>query len=226
MPKKIARRRATKKRTYKKRTNRLARKMPLSTINLGLGFPDKVITKLRYTEAFSLSPAASQLVYNDFIANGLFDVNLEAGGHQPYYFDQFMTLYNHYKVLGSKITLRITPTAVSEDPCFLGVYLNDDDTHTPADVQSYQEIGGNSCHRMTPPGMNSTQTFSCTFSNKKVFRNLKTDDLIGTSTANPAETQVYTVYAYPVGANGCSFYVQVTIEYICEFFEKKDIAGS
>jgi len=215
-----------KKRTFRKSRSLARRETPRTLVNMGLGFPKRLITKLRYTEAFNLAPAASAYAYNDFCANGMYDPNLEAGGHQPMYFDQYMAIYNHYKVLGSKITVRITPKAVTEDPCFIGVYLNDDDTHTPGDIQTYQEISGNGCHRMTPPGMASVYTFSCFYSSKKTFGLLKTDALIGTATANPTETQVFTVYAYPVGGAGVDFYIQATMEYIVEFFELKDISGS
>ena len=41
--------------------------------------------------------------------NSLFDPDFTGTGHQPYYFDQFATIYQRYTVIGSKLTATFTP---------------------------------------------------------------------------------------------------------------------
>lgn len=227
----------TKTTTVKKSTGRKKKSssknwnlVPKTSVNMGLHFPKTLTMIHRYNQSFGLSPAASAFAYQDFICNGIYDVDLSGTGHQPYYTDQLKALYNHWTVIGSRMKVRMTPSAISEDPCFIGVYINDDTTHTPGDVEAYNEIAGPKTNRMTPPGMDSVYEFNINWSGKKAFKRFDINNKLfrGSSAVseNPEEQQVYTVYCYPVGAAGVSFYINVTIEYIVVWTELKDIAGS
>lgn len=75
------------------------------------GFPDKLVTSLRYVDSFTLTGAAGAVGANVFRMNSLFDPDFTGVGHQPYYFDQLCgpagtAPYYRYRVLGSKMTVR------------------------------------------------------------------------------------------------------------------------
>ena len=74
-----------------------------TTIQKGLGFSDGQIVKMRYVEEFELNPGLGSVASYVFRANGLYDPNYTGAGHQPYGFDQWMTYYNQFTVLGSKM---------------------------------------------------------------------------------------------------------------------------
>ena len=68
------------------------------------GFPNSIITTVRYADIQVLNSvlgATSSLVYR---ANGIFDPEYTAVGHQPMYSDNYKAIYDYYTVIGSKIT--------------------------------------------------------------------------------------------------------------------------
>lgn len=76
--------------------------------------PDRMLTKLKYSEAFTLSiPTALQLVNASF-RTSLFDPDTAVGGHQQLWRDQMATLYNKYRVLGIGYRFNIVNTNVSQ----------------------------------------------------------------------------------------------------------------
>lgn len=110
-------------------------------IHKGLGFPVRFRTKMRYNELVSIASVGGSLSAYTFVANGLFDPNNTGTGHQPMYFDQAMLIYNHYKVIGSKINVKIagpsnasTPTANTQ----IAVIVTDD--NTLSGVTSFSQI--------------------------------------------------------------------------------------
>ena len=70
---------------------------------LQYGFPDTIITKLRYCDVMALTGTAGAIAKNVFVANGIFDPDFTGTGHQPLYRDQYAGIYDNYVVLGSKI---------------------------------------------------------------------------------------------------------------------------
>lgn len=57
-----------------------------------------------YAENVALNPAGAPANYV-FSCNGLYDPNITGTGHQPRGFDQLMALYDHYVVIGARITV-------------------------------------------------------------------------------------------------------------------------
>jgi len=61
-----------------------------------LGFPDRLVVKLKYTDQYSFSGAAPAAQV--WRVNSLFDPDLTGTGHQPRYFDQLSAVYGQYCV--------------------------------------------------------------------------------------------------------------------------------
>lgn len=60
-------------------------------------------TTFKWCQQTSINPGIGAIADKVFRANDLYDPDYTGVGHQPYGFDQLMTLYSHYTVLGSKI---------------------------------------------------------------------------------------------------------------------------
>jgi len=91
------------------------------------GFPNSIITKLRYVDELNLTSTVGGLTTNVFAANGIFDPDITGIGHQPMYRDNFAALYDQYVVLGSKITVKATNIGTSSG-VILGITGDDDFT--------------------------------------------------------------------------------------------------
>jgi hypothetical protein len=98
------------KRRYKKRGRKRrssARNYnTLVSVNKNNPLPNNFVTKLRYHDSVPINAANGTVAGHVFRANSPYDPDYTASGHQPRYFDQIMPLYDHYQVLGSKITVK------------------------------------------------------------------------------------------------------------------------
>ena len=79
------------------------------------GFPDRMVTKLRYVDNFNLTGSAGVVGANVFRLNSCFDPDLTGVGHQPMYFDQFCGAagtgpYGRYRVTSAKATVSFMQT--------------------------------------------------------------------------------------------------------------------
>jgi len=64
-----------------------------------------MLAKFRYCETAPITPSGGTVGTYIWNCNDLFDPNFTGTGHQPLGFDQYMVLYNHYTVIGAKITV-------------------------------------------------------------------------------------------------------------------------
>jgi len=195
------------------------------TFNLGpLGFPKMLKAVHRYRENIRLTtPVSTTYIIHSFSCNGMYDPNISGVGHQPLYFDQLAAVYNHYTVIGSKITI----TMVTPGPTDGGArcYLNvNDDSTLSGYVKEYSST------EMTAVNANSTPTtLSNSWSAVKSFgpNPLANDNLQGTTTTNPPEIQNYALYIeFGTSITGFNMDIQVTIDYIAVWDELKDITES
>jgi len=67
--------------------------------------PKSTKANLRYAASFTQSCGVASFGAHVFGANNAFDPDYTGAGHQPNGFDQLMTMYEHYQVIGSKITV-------------------------------------------------------------------------------------------------------------------------
>jgi len=78
------------------------------------GFPDSIVTRLRYNvfRSFSVSGTTGQDVYQ-FKCNSMFDPDLTSTGHQPLYRDQLYTVYKYAVVTGCRWNLKVSTTSIT-----------------------------------------------------------------------------------------------------------------
>lgn len=202
--------------------------VPKSLVDVGLGFPSKIKTKLKYTGFLPRTSTTGTIDDYVFSLNGLYDTDITGGGHQPMYFDQFMAIYNHYTVIGSKIKLTAAALQSNTVPAVCCLWPNDDSTITPGGVNARVEQSGNK-HILVGSTGDSVREMTLGFSAKKVFGGdpLAQEKLQGDASNNPSDG--YFAVVSTVAADGVSTVsvtYQVDLEYIVVFDELKDIGTS
>ncbi len=220
MPKIKRRRRRSKRARKSKRVSR-----PFSRVLFGNRLP----VKMRYFTSTTLDPGASQLVANNvYSANGIWDADVTGGAFgQPRGFDQLVAMYDHYTVIGSRISVKFTPAAATVNPTIVGIQLKDR-ASTTTSLKDIMESRNRRSHYMKVDG---GTTVSKIFSARKFLGRphpLSEDDLRGSSTSNPAEQAYFHVWCTSAGTGVDSgvININVTIDYSVVFTEPSLPAAS
>lgn len=188
-----------------------------------LNTPFQLVRRLQTVFRCDINPAASSAVTAlTFALNGATDPTLATSAQKPLFFNQYMTLYQQYTVLGYKILVE----AVSSDntnPIVLGFTPKTDST-TLTDPSYYIENKG-TVHRMVTQDIDKV-VFGAKGSIKKWLRpsgGTLTNDVTysGTASANP--TTILYGHLWAAAVNGAStdpstVNLIVRIEQVVRFF--------
>jgi len=216
-----------KKRTYKAKAKKNTIQKPM--VSLGKGFPDKLMATLKYREYISLTSTTGILQNYHFSANGLYDPNITGTGHQPMFFDQYMALYNHYHVIGSKIKVTFLNSGSAGQASAVGVYLNDDSTTLSTTYTAFSEQPNVAMKIMGIGATDDREVINYKYSAKKTFGGtvMSNNALRGSVSANPTEAVNYNVFLQTLDSlTTNTLFVWVELEYIAVFTELKDFAQS
>lgn len=199
----------------------LSRKLPL---------PKTLKTTLRYVERdIVVNPGTGGVAAVHFFSmNSLYDPNKTGVGHKCMGFDELMTFYDHYTVIGSRIKVTACNLDTSNQQ-YISVNLTDD-SGAPGDIEPVIE---NAMGRWTVIGQKGsgrdiqTLTLNCSpnrFFGKKVIGD---DKYQGGVSSNPTD-QVFTqICVQPVtGVDSSEARIIVEIEYITVFSEPKVLTQS
>lgn len=225
-----------KKKVFRSRRKKVyARKRP-QTFNAASPMKAGKLMKFKYVETRLINPGATGVADYIFSANGMFDPNISGVGHQPLGFDQWCPVFfNHYTVVGSKITARFATQGegVLPNTIVAGIDLRDDSTAVSAtSVDAMLEHPRSNGRIITNAhGSRGAAIVSKGFSAKKFFRRtspVDDNELRGNSSANPAEQAYYHVWlgAADPNTNPDAVTVIVTIEYSAVMTEPNDLTQS
>lgn len=207
-----------------RRMRRTMRKSKLTIYNSP--FPNKRIVKMRYVGNFSLDPSAQAPAWHIFSANSIFDPDSTSIGHQPYGHDQYQALYNHYTVLGSKITVTYFSTGNNADSGsgFAGIALKDD-TVMEGNFETIREAKNARTRILTYERPAIAKHY---FSIKKFYSLGSRDRLRASFGSNPSEQMFYQCFATGIGAtqNLSPINGSAVIDYIVLVEELKDLGQS
>lgn len=192
---------------------------------------NKLTRTLRYNTTVTLNPTATVPAYHNFSMNGLYDSDLSGSGHQVLGWDQLIgVFYDHAIVIGSKIKVEFLSTSSTTggfsvcgiDPRDTTGYALDKDELIEqgrgkhVTLPAYYAGGKTLTHKMNP--------------NKFLGRSapLADDQLKNSSSSNPAEQAIWTIWAAsPDGViDPSGVLCNVTIEYLTVFIEPKTLSGS
>lgn len=220
-----------KKKRYSRRYARRAKaNVALVPRSMGSGIPDRITTTLKYYEAVSRTSTAGAFTSYFFSANGLYDPNTTGTGHQPMYFDQLTSMYNHYIVHSSYIAVKIIPFNTTGSSSGTAVIMGDDAASlTTSTISSaIEQKGAKWCNL---PIYEDNQVYERTlrhsYNKRRVFKNYKNTELVGTASANPAEGWYYVIaLRSDDNATTTTWLLKCQVHYRVTFFERKDIAPS
>lgn len=227
MPRRPTGRRTKRRKTVRRRTRR-------SRIPLGIQRKATQLARLRYCTGIELSPGTlGTLGYHLFRANSCHDPDHTGTGHQPMSWDEYSELYNHYVVLGSKITVQFTSQAASTlSPPVVGIFISDDTTHSTSGITTLIEQNRCRYRMLAHSYYQKPTTMVSRFSTKKFFNVTDVKDNLDRLGApigsNPSEEGYFVVFCGDSneGEDISGVYGLVTIEYIVAFSEPKELAQS
>lgn len=208
------------------------------TIGNDYGFPDKLVTTLRYVDTIRLTGAAGVPGANTFRMNSLNDPDLSGVGHQPMYYDQLCGAsgtapYSRYRVLGSKITVKYmienapSLAAANLGPVLVGLQTGTTSGLFGANASALLEASGSVWTYLgDKSGGNNVKTLSASFIPTRDLGLDQGDDTISAgATANPS--QVFHAVPWKIDTVGAAVVVAlVQLEFRCEFFARNEVAQS
>jgi len=187
---------------------------------LEYGFPNSIITKIRYCDEFSYNSNLAGVASNIWRANGIFDPDYTNIGHQPLYRDNFAAIYDFYTVLGSKITVHFQSESATLG-AFVGIVGSD--TPSISTTRATLREMNNAVSTIIGSVNNGSKTLTMTYSpEEQLGANVKDDSSSMTSVgADPTAGEgqyYYGVWAATAdSASTCKITVQIEIEYTVKF---------
>lgn len=203
---------------------RINRTLPLA------GRPKNKVVRLRYSDVIGLNAGVGSAAGYSFRCNSIFDPDYTGTGHQPLGHDQWALFYNHYRVLGAKITINFAASGAGHS-MMAGCYLDDDASGpTPFNSTAIIEKGGK-YRVMDDTGGPGNRTIVLKYSTKKFHNRVNVkdcDDLRATFGSNPTEMAYFVLWCQALNsaADPSVVYANVKIDYIVSLEEAKDLAQS
>lgn len=220
-----------KKRYRKKRVKRKRKKSSRRMVSMGTpsGLPTQRTLKLKYVEQVGLTSTLGGLATYVFSANSIFDPNTTGIGHQPMAHDTLSTMYNHYCVIGAKITCRWIPFGSGTgDLAACGVMLSDNLSTPYTDYTGMIEARKGSHRLMVNP--RTTLVTRSFFSAKKFFNLTDVKDnqnrIGGPFGADPADPAHFILWYQNTQSASSNTNVTVEIDYIVQVSEPKELVQS
>lgn len=202
---------------------RSARGYSVTRVPRGQGLPKMLSATLRYYNQFAVTTNGSGIGTAVFYANGMFQPQAGATTHQPHYFDQWMGLYDHFRIVSSKCTFTMLSPA-NTSTYTLAAFLDDDTTPSNSTYYDGMEREGAVFSDKTLLD-SEVHKVSINYNAKTVF-GLKatTDSQTGSDSANPTEASTFVCH---VSGNGNSTYnLSVFITYDAVFTEQRSVVTS
>jgi hypothetical protein len=91
-----------------------------------LGFPPKLLAKVRYVDSYALTSTVGSVSKQVMILNSTFDPDNTGSGHQPLYRDTFAGLYDQYAVTQCDVVVKFVNTSAT--PITVGCVYDDDNS--------------------------------------------------------------------------------------------------
>jgi hypothetical protein len=188
-----------------------------ATLSSGVGFPRKLHSRHRYITEFTLTATTGTFADYIFCANGMYDPDLTSTGHQPLYFDQMATIYDHFTVFRSHIKLEVLPDA----KCYVVLLPYDGGSLPGTQSEAAEQVGARSAlvtNLVTRPQVLQVGWSAKDYFGGDIFDN---DNLQGNGSANPTEQSRFLIRLTGAGGAGASAFCRATIDYEAVWDELK-----
>lgn len=200
------------------------------TIPWSLGtMPPQFRTKLRYTGQVTITTSALSAGngYWLFSANGMYDPDTSGTGTQPWFFDQMMGMYAHYRVISSRIKVQFMNAA---NVNYQYALFKDDDTTSATTTNinlACQRAGMRASGYFngsvkTPPSVSAYWSAAKTFGGDPASN----EELWGNAGGNPNEQTYYVIQIQDLSGAATDVQCKVDMEFWAEFFELASVPAS
>lgn len=219
--------RSRKRRRIGKGKMKIGRSLPLA------GFGKSKMCRLRFVTSFNLDPAAAEITSKVFRANSIFGPDSTTATLRPRGFTENMQFYQHFTVVGSRITVQYLCNTAATTPGIMGILLTAAGTSAATfdgtnDMLETKAFGRN--QKFVGTNQQFAYKVSKNFSAKKWFGTtsiIGKDLYRGNSASNPSEGAFFEVVFASTGANNPSAAgFRATIDYLVIFTEPKIIPTS
>lgn len=184
---------------------------------LEYGFPNTIITKLRYHDVYSYQSTTGGVNSWVLRANGIFDPDYSNTGHQPMYRDTYAGIYDYYVVLGSKIHVDFVSESATNGFC-VGIVTSD--TPTISTVLNTLAEQNNAVSTITGTVNDGKTSLFMTYSPMENIGMEAEDDLSTLTTvgSDPSTVQYYGIWiATSDAVTTAKCTIKATIEYTVKF---------
>jgi hypothetical protein len=182
------------------------------------GFPDRVMTTLRYTSFHTFTSTTGSVVTYRFAGNSCYDPDQTGTGGQPVNYDDFTAHYLRYRVIASRCTtVSYAPSSTTSGVQNYVLYPQNSTAASDVPTAAGQPYSISTvCH----PIPTVVSQFATT--QKIVGRNPRTTDALGAQyNADPADLWYWTFNVQTVdGQSTSSAYYQIVLDYQVEFFDR------
>ena len=180
------------------------------------GFPNSIITKLRYCDYFAITSSSGSRAIQVMSANGIFDPDVTGGGHQPLWRDNYAAIWNNYVVIGSKITVHFAPRASGVN--FVVGIDGEDSSAISTVVDTCMEQSNSIWTVVGVPG-GPTKTLTLTFEPMESFGVDAKDDGASSTVvgANPNQGWFYGIFAATMDGSTGIMDIAVEVDYTVKF---------
>lgn len=198
---------------------------------MGTGLPQKVMVKHRYANTLLQLSTPGQFQGFAVSANGMYIPDVGAAGqHQPMYFDQYAALYNHYTVIGSKITFKVTNYDDGATHAYrMCSFVDDNNTLSATNIDAIAESTQGRTVKLIPAGdQGASYTQTLKWSAKRTFggSTLANDSLKGTASSNPTEQSYFVLCLQALPSQLYNVVIHYEVEYVAIWRELKEVAQS
>lgn len=224
-------RRKPNKKTRKRRAKKGTQSTGKALVSYSSGtqlFAPKFIGKMRYRtqfyHPFGTTDIPSRQIYRTTSIN---DPDESKVGFQPTTHDELALFYNHYIVLGAKITVKAILEAGHTGVQYVFLSRTDDTTTTNRNTAT-EMLNDANTKRIIINQEKRQGTLTHYYSRKKTFGNMRDEDLTAAFNANPAENMYWQLSTvnFQAGQAQSSVAYEVTIDYIVCCTEPKSIGLS
>lgn len=170
--------------------------------------------------ALASGSGAAEIVFS---GNNLYDPNYSGGGHQPMFYDQLTTIYQRWRVTGSRITMKSNAGSNAIAYMWLGPSIQ---TTGPATAGEAFEQPYYVSRCTTGNAAKGEIKMSKAMSTKRIFgvKDISAPEYSGGIASGPVHEWFWVIGIQAVDNNNYNQYVTVKMTYYCQF-EKRELMG-
>ncbi len=180
--------------------------------------------KLKYAANITLASTSGTPAVYKFAFNDLFDPDVTAAGHQPYFFDELSAIYQFYTVYDMTITVR--PTVLSEVPSWISIAASETTSPAHASVSEAIENPGSMTRVLVPNDASTNRPITKRFNVSK-WQGTNQPPALTSVASSPSNREYVNIIFGPLDqSTTVSGQCIVELVYNCRLSSLKSVASS